>query len=541
MSSTRLQTFKNILTERFTSVAVEIFGEVESIVEACYEENKRLRSILDMVLNPEIKLSKIDLTPHTGAATDVREQPPEPNALLDVEMSEPLIKVLKEETVECEVSWLSEQEQQEWNAYNLSAPECVKNDPEEEDVSMPCIADSYQVQVVECPPDSSATLSADEDYNQCDYISPSESAAENCPPLLSNAEHLSETQEHQKCHEASKKSRSKQSKQKTMLELPRMMPCKSFIAAPPDCQSFVAKLTEAFKDAPGNEKPLITITGLTADAELVDFAFGKVPKGCTLSYQCPLPSSQDYKPHKDAPSRPLLPLSSPPLKLRSSFPTLSIKEQQHLLALHITWAGACDLENSTRGCKESLEELRKSRLTSRFRDICKLKPGRSHAEHLVYKLKKGFLKCKTTQAEEEMKAEALREYCRHVCVNWSPCGFVVHPNAPWLGVTPDGLVYDPSEESRFGLVHVKCISLRSFTECSFLACQNGALQLKKSHRYYWHIQGEMMVTGTSWCDLFMFSKEDMLVQRIYRDKINMRILKKKLDEFFFYYYLPSLI
>lgn len=61
MSNTRLQHFRSILTERFTSVAVEIFGEVENIVEAYYEENKRLRTTLHMVLSPKIKLSKIGL------------------------------------------------------------------------------------------------------------------------------------------------------------------------------------------------------------------------------------------------------------------------------------------------------------------------------------------------------------------------------------------------------------------------------------------------------------------------------------------------
>lgn len=62
MSNTKLQTFRSYLTERFTTVAVEIFGEVETIVEAYYEENKRLRSALHMVLNPEIKIPRIGLS-----------------------------------------------------------------------------------------------------------------------------------------------------------------------------------------------------------------------------------------------------------------------------------------------------------------------------------------------------------------------------------------------------------------------------------------------------------------------------------------------
>lgn len=65
MSSSRLEAFRNFLTEKFTTVAVEIFGEMETIVETYYEENKRLRTVLQMVLNPEIKLSKIGLSLNT--------------------------------------------------------------------------------------------------------------------------------------------------------------------------------------------------------------------------------------------------------------------------------------------------------------------------------------------------------------------------------------------------------------------------------------------------------------------------------------------
>lgn len=318
------------------------------------------------------------------------------------------------------------------------------------------------------------------------------------------------------------------------------MPYKSLNADPTDCQSFLARLTESFKDLPDDKKPVITKMGLTEDVELVDCAYGKVPKGCPLSYQCPVPSSQDYRTYDNAPPRPLLPLSSHALEPMLAFPTLSAKQQEHVNVMQISWEAAHSLEYTTRRHKELGEELRKLRLTSRFREICQLKPGPTNAKHLIVKIQKGLPRCKTTHVEEEMKAEALREYCQHLCVNWSPCGLVVHPNAPWLGAMPDGLVYDVNEQPNFGLVHVKCTSLRSFTDCGFLVCRGGVLQLKKSHSYYWHIQGEMMVTGTSWCDLLVSSREDVLVQRIYRDKVVIQVMKKKLDDFFFFYYLPSL-
>lgn len=318
------------------------------------------------------------------------------------------------------------------------------------------------------------------------------------------------------------------------------MPFKPFLPPPPDCKAFYKSLKEAFADFPDDKKPLITTMDLTADVELVDCALGEVPKGCPLSYHFPLPSSQDYNICDDAPPQPALPLASNNLE-PVDLSTLSAEAQERVNGMQITWEAAHHLELSTRKCKESVEEQQKMRLTYRFKDICKLQPGPIHANDLIYKLLKGPPQSKMAQIEEELKAEALREYCRHLCVNWYPCGLVVHPNAPWLGATPHGLVYDPKEQKHFGLVYVKCVMLPSFTDSNFLLTRNGALQLKRHHLCYWHIQGEMMVTGTPWCDLLVYSREDILVQRIYRDTALIKTMKEKLDEFFFSYFLQSLL
>lgn len=318
----------------------------------------------------------------------------------------------------------------------------------------------------------------------------------------------------------------------------RMMPYKSFIAETSD-RSLLERLTEAFKDIPDDKKPLITKMGLTEKVELDDCAL-KVTKGCPPSYQCPAPSSQDYKTYDDAPPRPLLPLGHHRLEPVLTLPRLSAKEQRHVkILMEITWETAYSMEHATRQETESTEEFWKMRLTSCFWEICNLKPGRRDAESLIFKIKKETARWKTARKEEELKTEALRVYCRNLCVNWSSCGLVVNPNAPWLGALPDGLVYDPNETPNFGLVHVNCTSHRSFIECQYLICKDGVLQLKKSHSHYWNMQGEMMVTGTSWCDLLVFSEEDILVQRIYRDKDIIKVMKKKLDDFYFRYYLPG--
>ncbi|XP_033990794.1 uncharacterized protein LOC117486462 isoform X1 [Trematomus bernacchii] len=536
MPNTKLLHLRSFLTERLTTAAVEIFGEIETIVEAYYEENKRLRNVLHMVLNPEIKLSKIDVGQYSGA-TPVREQPCELRSRLEQEILEPLPKKPKEEPIEYDISEVSEQQQGLGEVDNCTSTDCVKYETEEDDISMPCITDPFHIKVIEFRPDSSGTLEPRQEEN----CSPSVSDAITDNPQLHKSEQsTSQSLELQKPDKLSTKNVTKQkfTLQKTMLELQRMMPQKPVVPSPVECHSFLERLTEAFKDCPEDKKPLITKMGLTKNVELVDSAFGQVPKGSPLSYVCPEPSSRDYKSYDDAPPRPLLPLANYSLDPIPALPILGAKEQEHMDVMHMTWEEARNLEQFTRGRKEEVEELRNLRLTSRFREICNLKGGRSNAEHLVFKIQKALPEA--PQIEKEMRLEALREYCKKMCVNFSTCGLVVQPSAPWLGALPDGLVYDPKEMPSYGLVHIKMVSFPSFNECKFLICQNGALQLKRNHSTYWQIQGEMMVTGTEWCDLLVFSKEDMLVQRIYRDTAIIKVMKKKLDNFFFYYYLPCL-
>ncbi|CAJ1051618.1 uncharacterized protein LOC117815809 [Xyrichtys novacula] len=552
MSNSRHQNFRTFLTERFTAVAVEVFGEVEAIVESYYEENKRLRNVLHMVLGPDIKLPKIDHCHHTAATTSTTHQPFVQPRDENMDISEYLQP--KTEQEEYDISCELPRQQVLEEADNLTISDCVKRESDAEDSSMPPITDSHNFEIVVVSRDSSGTISANEENDNCDvnhsmdsdglvdFQEPSKSDESASKSVKSrNHKKKSKNKGGGKC--APKQT--EQPLQKTVLELPRIMPHHSVIPTPSASLSLLSRITEAFKDLPEDKKPLITKIGFLDNMESVDCAFGKVPKGSPLSYQCPVPSDMDYEIHDDVPPRPPLPSLNHKLEPMLDFSSfsLSTREQEHINTMGITLEDAQCLESSTRppnGHKERAEQLLKLRLTCRFREICNLKPGRSNAEHLIFRIQRGGRICKNLQIEEEMKTEALREYCSHVCVNWSPCGYVVHPNAPWLGALPHGLVYDPNERPTFGLVHVKCIHFKSFISCKFFTFKSGVLQLMKAHALYWDIQGEMMITGMSWCDLVVFSNEDILVQRIYRDESMISSMKKKLDSFFFYYYLPSL-
>lgn len=84
------------------------------------------------------------------------------------------------------------------------------------------------------------------------------------------------------------------------------------------------------------------------------------------------------------------------------------------------------------------------------------------------------------------------------------CSLLVNPAFPWLGASPDRLVFDPAEAS-YGVLEIKCpYSLRekkgeelaSATFCSELT-ESGP-RLKREDYYYAQLVGQM---GSFWTEL----------------------------------------
>ena len=141
------------------------------------------------------------------------------------------------------------------------------------------------------------------------------------------------------------------------------------------------------------------------------------------------------------------------------------------------------------------------------------------------------------QTGADMEFTAAQEYSKIRNVNYMPCGLIVHPDAPWLGTSPDGLVFNPLAQPPFGLVEIKCPNVTSYVDCKYLNMKEGTLLFKESHIYYWQIQGQLMLTGMTWCDFVICAQEDMLVQRIIVDPEVTKVIREKADRFFFFQYL----
>jgi hypothetical protein len=64
---------------------------------------------------------------------------------------------------------------------------------------------------------------------------------------------------------------------------------------------------------------------------------------------------------------------------------------------------------------------------------------------------------------------------------------------------------------------------------------------KVGHAYYHHVMGQMAITGLPWCDFFVMCEKDFHMERIQFDENMWKMMKEKLDVFFFRYFLPAII
>ncbi|XP_075744414.1 uncharacterized protein LOC119159810 [Rhipicephalus microplus] len=150
------------------------------------------------------------------------------------------------------------------------------------------------------------------------------------------------------------------------------------------------------------------------------------------------------------------------------------------------------------------------------------------------------------------EARALQRYqnvFRHTGrdVELQSVGLFVDPEQPWLGASPDAIVYDPVEDPPWGCVEIKCLySLKDADEGELLSCQDICVSfdswnnpaLKQTHPYFAQVMGQMAITKLQWADFVMYDENYICVQRVQFDKKVWHEIKAKLDKFSFDTPLP---
>lgn len=123
------------------------------------------------------------------------------------------------------------------------------------------------------------------------------------------------------------------------------------------------------------------------------------------------------------------------------------------------------------------------------------------------------------------------------------CG-LVNPSCPWLGASPDRLVFDP-EEGSYGVVEIKCPYKLKDSDASTAAqetfrlmLEDGIPHLKRDDVYFFQVLGQMAFTGYHWTDFVVFTEKWVAEERIRFDEEEWVRVKERLDRFFFALALP---
>ena len=181
--------------------------------------------------------------------------------------------------------------------------------------------------------------------------------------------------------------------------------------------------------------------------------------------------------------------------------------------------------------------VRKPRLTaSRFREICHVR-GESSAKALASRILRGTPQTAAMKRGLDLEAEILRQYSEFCDVSVTSSGVIIHPDAPHLGASPDATVFNPCEEPPFGLAEVKTCDVESVHQVKHLNTVQGKAYLRKTHKYYYHVQGQLAISGLQWCDFVTDTHTDITVERIFRDEELILFMRQKLDEFYFNIYM----
>ena len=144
---------------------------------------------------------------------------------------------------------------------------------------------------------------------------------------------------------------------------------------------------------------------------------------------------------------------------------------------------------------------------------------------------------------------ALSSYEKLFNVSVKKVGALISKFQPWLIVSLDGVVVEdgvitkivefkcPFSCKKLPIVHEKDKKIN----VSCLTYVNGVVELKKSDKYYTQCQLQMYVSGTTECDLYIWSPVSSFLISVHRDEIFLQEILPKLEAFYFKYYLLSLL
>ncbi|KAK5645076.1 hypothetical protein RI129_006376 [Pyrocoelia pectoralis] len=189
---------------------------------------------------------------------------------------------------------------------------------------------------------------------------------------------------------------------------------------------------------------------------------------------------------------------------------------------------------------------RKKRITaSNFGKICKLRKTTSTAKTIMSLLYNNFKGSSATNFGLQSEDVAIKLFEKQYSKCVKKTGLIVDEQLPFLACSPDGfigttaLIEIKSSEKSENLHPIEAVIQNKIDYCHH---HNGQITLKRSHSYYYQIQGLLHITRRDVCYFAVFTKGGLHVEEIQRDdNFWAQKMEMKLTEFYMRSLLPELV
>lgn len=195
-------------------------------------------------------------------------------------------------------------------------------------------------------------------------------------------------------------------------------------------------------------------------------------------------------------------------------------------------------------------EKRRVRLTaSNFGIVCRRKDSTSCANIVKRLLYKPPLSTPAIEYGRRNEPTVVRRFQEETGLTVKKCGLFIDLKYGFLGSSPDGLICEEN-----ALIEVKCApsavhhGLRETAarkKTFFLQINNdGNLLLKRSHPYYYQVQGTLNITDRDFCYFVVMSdaQQNLHIEKIQRDKLMWeKEMLPQLSKFYRWCLLPEIV
>lgn len=161
---------------------------------------------------------------------------------------------------------------------------------------------------------------------------------------------------------------------------------------------------------------------------------------------------------------------------------------------------------------------------SHFGHICKMRQSTSCSSRVKSIIYPQVLNVKAMKYGMDYEDIARKSFESTLIIEIKRCGLFIDSDIPFIGASPDGLINDD------GIVEIKCpYAARLLTPEDAIAGNVANLQslytnakydtMKRSHVYYYQVQGQLHITQRQYCIFSLWTPLGMKIEKIERDGV----------------------